>query len=137
MKTYHAWVHHVAHISRVTSKFMYKVFKSLTVPYIMQIYYSLIYYKLLYCLSLWGFTRKNLFDKINVLQKKVIRLIAGVTFRYLTAPIFDDLKMSKLENRSVFMYLLLVFEVMKFHKWKQSCYFFQCAKKNFLLKLKK
>ena len=113
-----SWVHHVAHVSRVLSKFtgiLYKVAKSLTVPSRLLIYNSLIYPNLLYCLSLWGFTRKIHLDKINVAQKKIIRLIAGVPFRDHTAPIFDDLKLMKMESCSVYMCLLLVFKVMKFN----------------------
>ena len=112
-----SWNYHVNHVSRVLSKFtgiLYKVSKCLNVQSILLVYNSLIYPNLLYCSSLWGFTNKIHLNKIKTAQKKIIRIISGANRLDHTAPIFEELRLLKLEYCSIYMCLLLVYKVREF-----------------------
>ena len=68
----------------------------------------------MYCSNFCCFTRKILLYNMNVAQKKIFRLITVLYFRKLTALIFDDPKLIKFENCSVWFCLLLVFKLIKY-----------------------
>ena len=70
----------------------------------------------MYCVHVWGKTYASNLDCLNKLQKRIIRLIAGVPPREHTAPLFTKygiLQMSQIAdyNIGIFMYKIYYKEV--------------------------
>ena len=65
---------------------------------LIQLYYSLFYPHLLYCTRIWGGTYSAHIHQIVVIQKKCIRIIAGVTYNTHTSPIFKRLNILKFND---------------------------------------
>ena len=57
---------------------------------LIDLYYSLFYPHLIYCNILWGGTFDTHLQKIYVMQKKCIRIIAGAPFNSHTGPLFKS-----------------------------------------------
>ena len=62
-----------------------------------------------YCIHVWGSTHAIHLSKLTVLQKRAIRIIAGVTSRSHTEPLFQEYKLIKFDDiftlsTSLFMY---------------------------------
>ena len=70
---------------------------------LINVYYSFVYPYLIYCNHVWGTACKTFMQTIVLLQKRVIRIIAGVNRRYHTDPIFNELKLLKCENINTYL----------------------------------
>ena len=73
------------------------------------LYYCFIYPYISYCIHVWGSTFQTYLNKILLLQKRVIRLIAGVNRKTHSTPLFDSLCILTVEklysyNVGLFMY---------------------------------
>lgn len=68
-------------------------------------YNTLIRSHLTYCHLVWGTTSKANITKLYLLQKRAVRLIAGVPFDHHTANIFHCLKIMKVQNLYDFLLL--------------------------------
>ena len=51
-----------------------------------------------YGITLWGTTYKSLYNKIVIMQKKAIMIIAGAKYNEHTEPLFKELKVLKLDD---------------------------------------
>ena len=57
----------------------------------------------MYCNHVWGNACSVYLNKLVVLQKKVIRIMAGVKPRTPTANLFDNLNIMKVSDLNVFL----------------------------------
>ena len=62
---------------------------------LISLYYSFIYPYFIYCNRVWGTTYKTYIEPLTVLQKKIIRIIAGVKPRTSAGSLFDQCKCLK------------------------------------------
>ena len=92
------------------------------------LYYSLFYSFLSYGISVWGFTSKSYFEKLSLVQKKIVKVM---TFDRQTASstlIFSNLEFLKRDDICQFQLLSFVFDCQNklapayFHR-----FFVQCA----------
>ena len=67
------------------------------------LYYAFIFPYMMYCNHVWGNACSVYLNKLVVLQKKVIRIMAGVKPRTPTANLFDDLNIMKVSDLNVFL----------------------------------
>ena len=79
---------------------------------LLSLYYSFIYPYISYCIHVWGSAYQTHLNKLYLLQKRVIRVIAGVNRRTHCKPIFDSLEILSLTN--IFKYNVSLF-MYKFH----------------------
>ena len=88
------WKEHIIYISGKISKgigIILKARKHLDKDALKTLYYSFVYPYLCYCNHVWGNTYKTYLNKLVILQKKIIRIIAGVKPRTHTEPLFKAL----------------------------------------------
>ena len=95
------WKEHIAYIASKIAKNIGVIART---AYILpssiriKLYYSLVYPYLSYCNIVWGSTYVTKLHRLNVLQKRAIRLVAGVPYSSHTAHIFKTLKMLKIDQ---------------------------------------
>ena len=124
------WKNHIDHICSKIAKnigIMTKarsIFRSDT---LVSLYYSFIYPYLSYCIHVWGSTFHTYVNKIVVLQKRVIRLIAGVSRRTHSKPFFSSLGILEIEQ--VYFYNVGLFMYKQHHGWLPQI--FDKLKRNF------
>ena len=108
------WQHHIAYISSKISKeigIIIKARKFLSTSSLRNLYYSFIYPYLVYCKHVWGNASLCYLNKLSVLQKKAIRIIAGVRPRTSTHPLFQELKVLNLHQLNVYLIARLMYKV--------------------------
>ena len=66
------------------------------------VYYSLIHSHLSYCINTWGSASSCNLKPLKILQKHVIRLIAGNEHRARSSPLFSQLQILQLEDICTF-----------------------------------
>jgi hypothetical protein len=109
------WKQHINFISGKVSRCIGMLIKSrkvLNKDSLLTLYFSFIYPLLIYCNHVWGSTYASTLYRLEILQKKVIRIIAGAKPRSSSEPIFAELGVLKLKE--INKYLLLKF-MHKFH----------------------
>ena len=95
------WKEHIAYIASKIAKNIGVIART---AYILpssiriKLYYSLVYPYLSYCNIVWGSTYATRLHRLNVLQKRAIRLVAGVPYSSHTAHIFKTLNMLKIDQ---------------------------------------
>ena len=92
------WNVHIENISKKISKgigILNKAQKCLNQTTLHQLYYTFIYPYISYCNHVWGNTFKKYLKKIELLQKRIIRLITFSKFKANTSELFKDLKILK------------------------------------------
>ena len=95
------WHTHISHVSRKISSGIYllnAVKRTLTIPNMKQLYYSLIHPHLTYGVTLWGSDFKYELNKIIKAQKKAIRNICKAQYNEQTDPLFKKLQIPKLTD---------------------------------------
>ena len=111
------WKPHIQHVRNKVSRGT-GILKKLR-PYvnndtILGLYYSFIYPYFTYCVQVWGKTYQSNLDCIVKLQKRVIRLLAGVHPLTHTEPIFFRLKILKFID--VVNYIIGIFMYKVYHQ---------------------
>ena len=96
------WRFHISELKKKLGQIigiLYKL-KKLGTPIdtLKSIYYALFQSYVNYGLAVWGQTNSELFNKIEVLQNKVIRLIMGAEFDENCAEFYKELKIFKLKD---------------------------------------
>ena len=92
------WIPHINNITRKVSKaigIMYKTSFCLPQKALKTLYYALVYPYIQYCVSVWGSTYPTNLNRLTVLQKKAVRIVASKPFDAHTDPIFKDLQILK------------------------------------------
>ena len=98
-----SWKDHILYISGKLAKgtgVILKARKYLMKETLISLYYSFVYPYLIYCNHVWGgggggLACKTYMNTLFLLQKRIIRIIAGVNRRSHTDPIFKGLKLLK------------------------------------------
>ena len=111
-----SWKDHVAYISNKISKgigIMMKARKYFHQKILFNLYYISIYPYIVYCNHIWGQTYDKCIEKISVLQRRVIRIIAGVNQRTNTDIYYD--KFQTLNVKQINMYVICLF-MYRFHR---------------------
>jgi Reverse transcriptase (RNA-dependent DNA polymerase) len=95
------WKEHIKNISIKIAKnvgILARVSFLLPPPIRMKLYYSLVYPYLAYCNIVWASTYESRLHRLVILQKRALRIIAGVPSFTHTRPIFSDLKLLNIEQ---------------------------------------
>ena len=71
------------------------------------LYNSFVYPYLNYCIPVWGNTYESILDPLVKLQKRVIRIIAGVKSRISSDPLFRKFKVLKVNQ--IYQYFVHIF----------------------------
>jgi hypothetical protein len=83
--------------------------KGVVPTYLLRImYYSFVYPYLVYGISVWGAVSASKLERIHILQKRSVRIIANVSFYAHTLPLFkkyEILKIAQLFQHSVCLYM--------------------------------
>ena len=86
------WSQHVNHICNKVSKGMGILLRARKIMYgqtLITLYNALIKPHFIYCITIWGNTFKKYLNKVHLVQKKVIRIIAFSEFSAHTAPLLE------------------------------------------------
>ena len=96
-----SWKSHFSHIANKISKSIGVISKAsfcLPLESPRTLYYSIIYLYLQYCVIVWGLTYPTNIRRIELLQKRVIRILNKSAFDAHTSPIFKKLGLLKLND---------------------------------------
>ena len=94
-----SWSKHIQNVSNKVSKgigIIKKLRPFLNRSTLVDLYYAFVYPFLTYCIHVWGTACAVHLSKLTVLQKRAIRIIAGVSYRTHTDPILKNLSLSNL-----------------------------------------
>src|SRR6218665_872044 len=99
------WKEHIKHISNKIEKNVGIIARSsylLPQTIRIKLYYSLIFPYLTYCNVVWASNYKSRLSRLVILQKRAIRVVARVSSREHTGPIFSRLKILNIEQIKTF-----------------------------------
>ena len=108
------WQHHINFISSKVAKgigIIIKVRKVLDNKSLLSLYYAFIYPYLMYCYHVWENACSVYLNKLNVLQKKVVRFIAGVKPRTSPVDLFHKLNIMKVNDLNIFLTAQVMYQV--------------------------
>ena len=100
------WTDHILHISGKIARgigVILKARKYLMKDSLVTLYYSFVYPYLIYCNHVWGLACKTYMKNLALLQKRMIRIIAGVSRRSHTYPIFNELRLLKCNDINTYL----------------------------------
>jgi hypothetical protein len=89
------WKQHINYISGKVSRCIGMLIKSrklLNKDSLLTLYFSFVYPLLIYCNHVWGSTYATTLYRLDILQKKIIRIIAGTKPRSSSEPLFTELE---------------------------------------------
>ena len=95
------WSSHIDHLSVTLSRNIGIISRSryfLNKQSLLLLYNALVLPYISYCCCVWGFTYVSYLNKIEILQKKVVRIIDNQPRYAHAAPIFKDLKILKVSD---------------------------------------
>ena len=101
-----SWKYHISYISGKIARgigIIKKARKFLKKESLLSLYYSFIYPYLIYCNHVWGNACKSYLKTLVVLQKKVVRIIAGVQPMIHTESLFIQINLLTCENLNVYL----------------------------------
>ena len=100
------WKNHINYICGKIAKgigIIIKARKLLDRETLLTLYYSFIYPYLQYCNHVWGNTYTTYLQKLFVLQKRIVRVIAGVKPREHSAPLFKQLNILSIFQINIYV----------------------------------
>ena len=95
---YLSWNYHIQQLSKKISRangIISKLRHNAPIETCKQVYYAIFYSHLIYGCNVWGLTSQENLKKIEVLQKKCIRIMTFADFNSHTNPLFINLKLLK------------------------------------------
>ena len=101
-----SWIHHIDYICKKVSKsigILSKLKKYLNVHSLINMYYCFVYPYLQYCNEVWGNAYSSHLNRLKLLQKRVIRIIARVDNFYHTDELFTKFNILKLHSINDYM----------------------------------
>ena len=110
------WKNHIALVSGKVARgigILIKARKYLPKDAILSLYYSFIYPYLTYCNLVWGTACVSHLERLKILQKKAMRIIAGVKPREHTDPLFKEFKLLKIKEINEFLTARFMFKIFK------------------------
>ena len=109
-----SWKYHINELSKKLSRtigIFYKIRHFVPCEILKTLYYSLFYSFVSYGIAVWGFTYKFHIQKLSLLQKKIIRVMAFKKQTEHSNPIFSKLELLKIEDIRQLQLLSFVFGV--------------------------
>jgi len=95
------WNEHVKIAKQKVSRSFYAINRAkhfLPRKHLITLYYSLVYPYLNYGITLWGATYDIYLKNLILIQKKIVRIIAGASYNEHSEPLFKKLKLLKLPD---------------------------------------
>ena len=108
-----SWCVHAANIAGRISKFvpiLYNVRSNLDLKSMKIIYYALIYPNIIYCNSVWGNCCAIYLSPLELVLKKIVRVMTFGSRYEHTPPLFQNLSLLNIKNVNKYMSLLFVFK---------------------------
>ena len=108
------WKHHINYICNKISKSVGLLYKSrffLTQKSKISLYYSLVYPYIQYCNIIWSSTYPSSLNRILLLQKRIIRIVANADYLSHTKPLFKNLKILDIFNLKLSVLYVLCFNI--------------------------
>ena len=108
------WKQHIMYISGKIAKgigIIKKARKVLDKETLVTLYNSFIYPYLCYCSHVWSGTSVTYMNRLIILQKKIIRIIAGVRPRSHSKPLFKELNIMNIENIGKFQIARFMYHI--------------------------
>ena len=109
-----SWKFHIAYISGKIARgigIINKARRFLNKDSLLSLYYSFIYPYLIYCNHVWGTACKSYLKTVITLQKRVVRIIAGVKPRTHTALLFTKYKLLTCDDLNFYLVGRLMFRI--------------------------
>ena len=110
---YLSWDFHIQQLCKKLSRangILSKLRQNAPLESCLQVYYAIFYSHLIYGCNIWGLTSEDNLKKIEVLQKKSLRIMTFSDFNAHTNPLFIDLKLLKVRDLISLQQLKLAFE---------------------------
>ena len=110
---YLTWDYHIQQLSKKLSRangIISKLRHNAPIQTCLQLYYAIFYSHLIYGCNIWGLSTNENLNKIEVLQKKCLRLMTFSDFNSHTNNLFIDLKLLKVCDVIKFQQLRLVYD---------------------------
>ena len=73
-------------------------------------YCSLVHSHFTYCIPIWSCASKTSLTKIELLQKKAIRIISNASYNAHTIPLFKDLEILPIKDQAIYSSLNLMYD---------------------------
>ena len=105
------------HIKKIESKIasacwmLSKIKSYINEDILRNIYFGLVYPHLFYCISCWGAVSSSTTNKLFLLQKRAIRMVAKAPRLSPSSPLFKDLKLLKLEDIYKLRVVTIMFKI--------------------------
>ena len=74
------------------------------------LYCSLVHSHFTYCIPIWSCASKTSLTKIELLQKKAIRIISNASYNAHTVPLFKDLEILPIKEQAIYSSLTLMYD---------------------------
>ena len=94
-----SWKYHISNVANKISKsigIIYKASFFLPKSSLRTLYYSLIYPHLIYCNIVWASSYKSKRNRIQILQKRIVRIVNKTWFLEQTSRLFRQCKILKI-----------------------------------------
>ena len=98
---YLSWNYHILQLSKKLSRanvILSKLRHYASIEICLQVYYAMFYSHVIYGCNIWGLTSEENIKKIEILQKRCIRIMTFSDSRSITNPIFIKLKVLKVRE---------------------------------------
>ena len=118
-----SWNEQISNIARKLAKYvpiMYASRHHCSDKCIRLIYNCLIYSNLIYCNSIWGYCTKAALRPLHIIQKKILRGMAGVSLYAPSRPIFASFSLLTLDDINIYITALFVYKCLhsiEFRDW--------------------
>ena len=113
LDSYLSWEYHIHELSKKLSRangILSKLRYNSPLEVCLQVYYSIFYSHLIYGCNTWGLTTEENIEKIEVLQRKCIRILTFSDFHAHTNDMFKDLKIIKVRDIIKMQQLKVVYD---------------------------
>ena len=114
------WKTHISNVSRKISKSIGIIHKSrfcLGLSSVRILYNSLVYPYLIYCVSVWASTYPTNLNRVTILQKRLVRIIANKPFDAHTKPLFKELQILQFADIFLFQVGKFMYLFKRFSSW--------------------
>ena len=95
------WKYHISELTKKLNKsigIIFKIKKLCSQRILMSLYFSLVHSYLNYGACVWGNAAEIHLNKVRILQKKIIRIIANAEYCDHSSPLFKELKILKFDD---------------------------------------
>ena len=124
------WSHHIEHLSIIISRNIGIINRSkylLNTQSLLLLYNALVLPYINYCCLVWGFTYPSYMRKLEILQKRVVRIIDNQHRFAHSDPIFQKLKLLKVQDIARQQLIIVMFRSLKQTLPAELCNLFTLA----------